>query len=236
MWRVRSLGCGRSWIDGLGGDGGERACTSILGDGVTLANAAELLEVRDAMQVIICGCGITQCASGGWVRFRRFGDDVIWIPDARRDDPEFAPPGYYHERGAPRISAELWAALRERLPMLPEPRSLPPLCARELLELLQEEAPGDVLGRSPEPPRLRRSGLLNVMSGAFAEEVEAVDRCVRRYAASSAPVVCARGDEQAAMIDFLLDAPDAELWSAFGRVGDEVVVVVDGAPVRIDGA
>ena len=56
--------------------------TQLVADGEILADAVEYPRWRvDPVQVELCAeCGVAGCAPQGWVRPRRAGDRLLWLP------------------------------------------------------------------------------------------------------------------------------------------------------------
>jgi hypothetical protein len=145
-WSVREVTARRTTLDFTSSGQGRYDATQILLDGEIFSNAAGLTSWKDpCIQVLVCeSCGIEHCEPGGWVALRSAGPLRLFIPtfsewDSAENRMEYAPPRVVAERGAPVFEPPLYAALRERIPELPEVAQW--LSGDEASRLLEFEAP-----------------------------------------------------------------------------------------------
>jgi hypothetical protein len=245
MWNVEDFEAVPVKLDFSSSGQGEHSATAIDSAGVRLFNAIEFIEVEaTATQVEVCeSCGFPHCSPGGWVAFRRIGDQVVWIPAWERMDmgaweqAEYLPPSFLRRKGIPVFGSATWERLRALHRNLPTCAALPWLNSRETARLCQWSAPGRVLGEYPAPPRLRREFLIAVTDGDLAAEGSAVDTCLQTHFGAVQPMRLVPGDAEVMPIEFWLDLPGAPAWTSFGRVGSGLCVLVDAsvALVREDG-
>ena len=215
--------------------GGRCAVTAVTAGDVQLCNAVELLEVEAGrLQVEVCECcGHRGCAPGGWVALLRCGEFVVWVPAwevmerGLWEANEYQPPANFAVHGSPVFAANAWEELRRLRPEMPAAATLTPLTAREASRLVQLAAPLQVLGRYPDPPRLRRDLLLGVVEGDLHAEAGALDRCLDAWSQAEEPVRPVSG-RSVATIELLLDSMQIPTWVAFGRRDGTISLLLDG--------
>lgn len=222
-------------LDFSSSSGGRCVVTAVSAGDVQLCNAVELLEVETGrLQIEVCECcGHRGCAQGGWVALRRCAEFVVWIPAWEAMERgswnanEYQPPAYFAVHGSPVFAANAWEELRRLRPVLPAAATLTPLTAREASRLVQLAAPLQVLGRYPDPPRLRRDLLLGVVEGDLHAEADALDRCLDAWFQAEESVQPVSGRLFAA-IELLLDSMQIPTWVAFGRRDGTISLLLDG--------
>lgn len=146
---------------------------------------------------------------------RRFGSSVLWMPAfssmaAEPNSAEYNPPRYMSEVGLPAFSEEAYARVRESSRSLPSVEEIVVLGSRELLLILQWEAPGSVLGNFPEPPCLREDALVAVDRGDLADSKEALLGLIRQAWTQPRALVPCSADER---IAFFIDHPGHPAWA-----------------------
>lgn len=198
-------------------------------DGERLANAVKLSAWKArSVQAIVCGCGVDGCADGGWVAPRRCGDLVLLLPDFddlvedEADPPRHAPPSYVGRRGIPIIRAEAMERAVDALPGWPRRDDLAPLMNASIPRILQWEAPWQMLGRFPEPPRVRRDDILATSEGLPGEQANRIDALLATYAESDSEAAFRATEKGDRVITFYVDAPATMEWCP--------LVMMDGEP------
>jgi hypothetical protein len=189
---------------------------SIIADGTVLLNAVSFVDVSDPnrVQVHVCEhCGFTHCESGGWVAFRRLGDQVLWMPcfDAMAADDfdarEYRPPDSWP--AWPVFGAEEYLRLRALVPELSESELIPPLRSRTAARLLQHDAPGRALGHFPDAPRLRRDLVVSSGYGDVAAQVASLESTLADAWTNDSLVSVVEAGEP---VTFYLDLPGTPGW------------------------
>lgn len=125
-------------------------------DDCCLMNAIELIDLEDLeeTQLLVCEhCGITQCASGDWVRIRRILDSIVFIPDFGKllsedewERTEYTPPKFMEKIGIPYFSSHIYNQIKTLVNRLPEINDVPELTFQEAIECFKYEAPLKLLG------------------------------------------------------------------------------------------
>jgi hypothetical protein len=243
LWYVETIEFESVELDFRSSGQGTRSSVALESGGVRLVNSIDLLDLEDPpgepVQVIICdACGCTRCAPGGWVVFRRIGTHVLWIPawnqicEDKWGLDEYAPPQYVESRGAVVFGSDLWKRLRCQIPALPSLMDLPPLATREIIRTLQWCAPGRVLGRFPEKPRLRRESVLAVSDGDLELEVRRVnERACELFDGPGAMEAPTGRPPERGPIEFILDVPGFPSWAPFVSTPGGLAFWVPGAGV-----
>jgi hypothetical protein len=216
MWRVERLEMAERTMDFSSSDQGHVAVTSVVADGAILINAVSLIDLSNPnrVQAHVCeACGITHCEPGGWIAFRRLGDEVLWVPcfDAMAADDfgarEYRPPSSWPSW--PVFDARLYSEARALIPELPEPAAIPALGSRTAIRLLQFDAPGRALGRFPDPPSLRRELIVASSSGEIPDRVASLEAVIAEAWTNDSPVIAADAPEPVVLY---LDLPGTPEW------------------------
>jgi len=216
MWRVERLERVAQTMDFSSSGQGQLSVENIVADGSVLINAVSLVDGSDPnlVQVHVCEhCGFTHCEPGGWVAFRRLGDLVLWVPcfdEMAADDfdtREYGPPKSWP--GWPVFDAERYSNLSTLAPNLPQAELIPQLRSRTAIRLLQFDAPGRILGRFPDPPRLRRDLVVSSNCGDVAAHVASLEAVVADAWTNDSPVRLAGSSEAVVMY---LDLPGTPAW------------------------
>ncbi len=244
MWSVEQVEISPVELDFSSSDQGRCAATAVHAAGVCLFNAIERIDVEPrATQVEICaGCGYPHCEPGGWVTFRRIGRRVAWLPAWREmeagewQSTEYRPPSFLSTKGVPFFGEDAWDRLRALNPRLPPARDIARLDSREAARLAQWEAPARVLGTFPAEPRLRRELVLAATVGDAAAEALAVDRFLQDLRAAAGPMTEVPQEATVVPVEFWLDARGTPGWKAFGRVGDELCLVLEDGTALVRAA
>jgi hypothetical protein len=219
VWAIESVETSPIELDFRSSEQGTRRDTSLLADKRRIVNAVGLVDVSaaaDRVQVEVCEeCGFTHCAPGGWVSLRRFGSRVLWMPAfssmaAEPSSAEYEPPAYMSKVGLPAFSEEAYAVVRENACGFPSSDKLVHLGSRELLLILQWEAPGKILGKFPEAPRLREDALLAVDRGDLADCREALVGLIHQGWSHPQALVPCSADERTS---FFIDHREHPGWS-----------------------
>lgn len=181
MWTVDQIETRERQLDFSSSELGRHRSVRLLADGIEIVNALDFVDIEagevDGIQLMVCEhCGTPGCQSGGRVSIRRLEDGLIMIPDfaamarGEWERSEHGPPIFLEERGAPLFRGSALDVLLSKLPALGDRPGWQPLSYREAALLLQWEAPGQVLGGFPEPPRLRQNRIVAVSHGSRMEE------------------------------------------------------------------
>lgn len=83
-------------------------------------------------------------------------------------------------------------------------------------------------GKLPAVPEVQADQILAVVCGDLAAEIREVERCAERFFDAEAPVSLAGPDTAVTPVEFLMDTLEAPSWVAFGRVGNQLCLVLDG--------
>lgn len=229
MWVVREYQIETRQLDFTSAGLGRDSTRVLSSDSVSIVNALKYFEFEaNPAQALVCEhCGTPGCGTSSWVALRSLGSDALFIPafaEMRQGDwelAEYGPPPYMESRGALLFPGEIYRALRAEVPGFPSCESLPPLTLGEAIDVLQWEAPLEVLGSFPGPPTLRREDVLAVSSGEIDDAVHALLQLLDDRGAPGRPLSPAKPAE---VISFFLDGPGFPEWSPIGR--DESAEVV----------
>jgi len=224
MWEAKAITLEPVELDFRSSRQGIRKDRALVADGEPIVNAVGIVELSaNPLQAVVCtSCGITGCESGGWVAVRRVGDAVVWLPDfegmaqSESDMTEYAPPRFMATRGALILRGRPLAWVRAELPGFPDPGSLPALSGVEVARLLQWEAPGRLLGRFPDVPRLDRVHLVAADPGDSSSRAAELDRLLTLYFSSRDAVVPTSGAQP---VTFFVDLPGIPEWSPVAETG-----------------
>jgi hypothetical protein len=205
---------------------GKVEVTSLIGNGVQLLNALELVEFSDkGFQTLICEqCGIARCASGAWVTLRRLGDRLLLVPPVEllREDSfsksEFRPPRYLLESGIPAMRQDQYAELILIAKDFPPFNHIGCLTSVEALAMHQMTAPGRLLGPVEERARLRTECFVAVSDGDLDSELCSLQSVLDRIEHGQ-PVTFSGTPTR--VIEFHLDLPNNPTWSALAYFGDD---------------
>lgn len=225
MWRVREVVTRKVRLDFSSSGQRERDVTQIIADGTVLANAIELTDWKGpSVQLIVCEeCGTEHCEPGGWVAPRWTGSHVILLPDFARmaDDDwalrEYRPPDYVSSRGIPILEESLATAI----PAFRWSHELALLTGQELVRAMQWAAPMNILGRFPEPPRVRRGDVIATSESDLGSAIDALEADIERLVQDDAPLVLGVCSPEARPITFYVDALGGREWTPSFRLGAE---------------
>ena len=129
-----------------------------------------------------------------------------------------------------------WERLRALNGELPVGHELPRINSRETARLSQWSAPGRVLGKHPEEPRLNRDLLIAVTNGDLTTEAALVDDCLQRHHGAVHPMEPVPTRVNVIPIEFWLDLPGTPGWKSFAHIeGDVCFLLDDGIALRRDG-
>lgn len=230
VWHVGALEFRERILDFTSSEQGRPRVTALYADGVCVANALSLMQFDSKdIQVQLCeDCGIVHCEPGGWVCLRRFGSLVLWVPcfDRMYEDEdartEYAPPRF--SQGLPAFSESVYQELVERVPGFTAFDNIQELNSREVLRMLQAEAPARVLGTFPSTPALVREELL-LTGGTQQADVTSLKRLLR-YAWTH-DLVAVPGPASTP-VEFYVDIPGTPDWGPVGTVrGRELLRLAD---------
>lgn len=214
---------------------GWHATHEVLLDGVRLANAVDQTNwsARE-FQVLVCeACGCEHCEPGGWLTLRRFGEHGVFLPAFERmqDDAwalkEYQPPPYLRDRGAPVLSRHQFERFEELDVVFPSFESLPLLTAREVALLCQLEAPFELLGRFPDPPRVVADLVLAASDGDASVRCATVDRLLDQYLRTSGPASFLGVTSEVSVL-YLDTVPFGEWGPLSVRESSEALVLAPG--------
>ncbi len=235
MWNVDQIETVSVILDGTSSGSGQRSATAAEAGGVLLVNDIELVEVElSATQVQVCeDCGVPHCNPGGWVAFRRIGENVVWIPAWREMEesewgfPQYGPPSYLTSDRVPRFSPASWERLRTIIADLATAGELSPLDSREAARWCQWTAPGQILGEFPAKPRLNREALLASSDGELDSDAETIDSFLKELHDPAMPMKPLSSPDLSP-IELWIDLPGTPSWTGFARVGGTVCLLIDG--------
>jgi hypothetical protein len=234
MWRVNTIETRDRVLDFSSSGQGRLETQAILADGVAIINAASLLDLDtpdEHVQVRVCEeCGFSHCESGGWIALRRVGTSVLWIPCFElMADPdgtgarEYAPPRF--PTGLPLFPPDQYEVLRQLAPGFPALDAVPLLRSRAAVRLLQSEAPGRVLGRFPETPRLDRRDLFIASEpDELSDATAKLEALIENAWAADEAVQLGEGSTP---VTFYLDLPGTPAWTPFARTSLSLAVHSD---------
>jgi hypothetical protein len=220
MWRVQHLELRPTAFDFQSSGQGLHHGQSLHADGTMIVNDISLADLAASRcQVTICDdCGTIGCQSGNWIVMRRVGRALAWIPDFDRmstDELErtlAAPPLYVQTRGAPLFLDPVLSQLHRVAPGI-SVDSLPPMTHSEAVRLLQWEAPGEVLGRFPDTPVLRRE----VVLAAHPVDADAGCEALNAFLTRKESEVVGLAPAGAAAVTFYLDLPGTPEWQPLAQ-------------------
>jgi hypothetical protein len=222
MWCIEDLQLRPIAFDFQSSGQGVHHGRSLYADGTMIVNDIDLADLTSSScQVIVCDeCGTIGCASGNWVVMRRLGAGVIWIPDFGRmlvgdfEQWQAAPAGYLRSRGVPLFAGASLARLQSIVPSL-SVEAMPRLRVWEAARLLQWEAPGNVLGRFPEAPVLRKEIVLASHPGERTDRCRDLDRLLAGVERSDLAVDVS--PSASTVISFYLDLPGTPEWQPIAQ-------------------
>ena len=238
MWIANSISRTDVTLDfGSSGQGLHRDST-IIADGQEIVNAVRLVDFdTNPVQVVVCAeCGITGCASGGWVALRRLDDNVLWLPDfdgmthGQADLLELRPPAFVINRGALAIRGAALSSLRAAVISFPDIQALPRLSGAEVSRILQWDAPGRVLGAFPAAPKLDLASLIASEGGDLATLAADLQRLLALAAGSQRAVALV---PIANCVTLFLDLPGTPAWSPLARTANGELVLHIGSGLAI---
>jgi hypothetical protein len=220
---------------------GQHPTTAVVGDGVELVNALNLLDLTDEpIQMIVCDCcGTPGCNSGSRVAYRRLEDALLVIPAFEAmsrgtwEQTEYAPPHFIDRMGAPLVRGQALESLKERVPGLADPARWPQVSRRELAMVLQWEAPARVLGVFPGAPKLSRDLIAAATHGAGEEAQDALEALLSATASEHGELGILRCEP----VTFYLDLPGFPEWQPLAFDGERFhLAIAPGWGVRfVDG-
>lgn len=195
MWELRNIERRPAELDFSSAGQGRRKVSQLIVNSIVVANAVELTDWEDDIQLIVCAsCGIIHCEPGGWGSLRRAGDLIVLGPDRRMfdgdesDPQEYRPPDYVRTLGWPYMSQATYVALQGSIPELPDVDRLRPLEQREVVAILQWEAVARVLGRPFEHPTIRSDRLVDCAAGDISIESDKLCRFIETWCGARAGV------------------------------------------------
>jgi len=180
VWRIQNLEKREVTLDFSSAGMGSFRTSALTADDTTIVNATTLVEMEDdtCVQVLVCAeCGIVRCESGGWVRSRRFGDALLWLPCFERisdDEVEYRPPDFFKARGLPFFEGASAERLGDLLPLF-RLETTPLATLRDVALLTQWLAPWHVLGKPGEAVRVKRELLIATSSGELESVVDQLE-------------------------------------------------------------
>jgi hypothetical protein len=226
LWSIEAVQVARLELDFGSSSGGKHEVSAVEADGTPLCNALEFVAVEEdgLAQIRVCECcGHPRCESGGWVKLRRLGESVLWLPAWSEmeaggwEQGEYCSPSFLDFRGVPCFRQSVWGLLRELHPSLPRAEDLESVNSREAVRWVQLSAPGELLGVFPDPPRLQRELLLAVSMGELAPEVAFTESILERGMRERLRLEPVRPEEPLERIEFALDLPKVPLWAGVAR-------------------
>lgn len=228
LWSIKAVQVAQVELDFSSSSGAKHMVSAIEADRTQLCNALEFvsIEMDGLAQVRVCECcGHPRCESGGWVKLRRLGDSVLWLPAWSEMEAggwelgEYCSPSYLEVRGMPCFTQAVWARLLDLNPGLPRIGDLVSLDTREAVRWVQFCAPGALLGTFPDPPKLRRECLLVVAKGELEPEATFTESILDRGLREGASVELVPAEESLERVEFALDLPGVPLWAGVARSG-----------------
>lgn len=220
MWNVESIRSRRTRFDFTSSEQGQRDVVQVLFDDVTFANAVELTGWGNKpFQVFVCEqCGYEGCASGNWLTLRRVSDFVTFVPafeymESDEEGVDHSPPSYILERGAPKLTRQLYEELRDMVVALPRIDAIAHLSCRDAALLLKAEAPARIMGRPCEEPVLNRKLIVAVSDGDLNERIRQFEALVATALASDDVEVEALDASLSTAVTFYLDVPGFTEWT-----------------------
>lgn len=226
MWRIENPIIQKARLDFTSSGQGHRDVSRLLGGGIVLMNALELMEWgTDRTQLIICNeCGIEGCALGGWVALRRTGDRIFMIPafeEMEQDEEsrtEYGPPPYLRADGVPYFDFADYEALAETGLGFPALDQIRPLEMREAMRLAQMEMPFRMFGDPPDIKLTSAKSLVVAASdGDPAQHLSTIDDILRTYYESREAAVLRERRVEEEIISLFLDAAEFTDWEALVR-------------------
>jgi hypothetical protein len=247
MWNVDQIKAVHRELNMTSSERGHPSVTAIENTGTRLFNALEFFEFqKEACQVDICEeCGIPHCQPGGWVSFRRLGDRVMWIPAVSlmkgEMGNEFRPPEFLSSKGAPMFALTVWEEMRRLHKKLPRAADLLILNSREFVCLLQQSAPGRVLGKFPERALLRRELIAAAKNGDETKQADQVDASLKEWSSREMPLSIVADSSKSIPITLWLNLPGTPEWTCAwqtsegaSQMGEGTLVLEPSPEVRED--
>lgn len=223
LWTIRELEVQIAEYDfssaGLSAQHRDRALVT---EGVTIANQLGAADVEaGAFQATICTeCGMQGCEPGGWLKFRRLADGLVWIPCFSETDAdpqarnELGPPEFVRKRGAPFFHGASLEILRTVAPHLAGHAELQELSSTELLRMLALYSPKGVLKWTGDSFSLREDVFSAVDEGDLSDHIKAFRRALSLAVQRNGPVHLKPKGQP---VTFYIDAAATIPWSPISR-------------------
>lgn len=141
------------------------------------------------------------------------------------------PPGYIEKVGAPLFTRKAWSQMQKLSDQVPDMRNFPPMNSREVVQLLQWNAPERILGQCPTQPAINRDLLIAVAEGVFEAEAEKVDRLLDHWFNQPEPVEICNQEGDVLPLKFFLDRIDYPEWTPVVRVSDSMCIRINQGPL-----
>ncbi|MHC4479167.1 MAG: hypothetical protein ACYTF1_12475 [Planctomycetota bacterium] len=220
MWKINEFKFREAELDFTSSGQGIRKVTQLFADSTLFANAIECTDWNKyAIQLMVCeSCGTVGCESGEWVTLRRAGSWIVWMTAKFEPGYEWTNWSsllFVAKGGIPVVDREIYDALRKKISELPEVEAITPLAGWEAARICQWEAEAfaSVLGRFPEPIKLKRSQIQNLSKGEVGRLVGLLENELKQLSNSASSVVLKPCSPETA-VSFYLNSAHFDAWKA----------------------
>ncbi len=176
MWSPEKVYTKKATLDFSSSGQGKKDTTELYLEDFKLSNAVDLVEYdSDSTQFMICSeCGMTDCASGGYLTLRRIDNSVAFIPafEEMRDDRDsrYTPHYEVSKSGGILLDKAKYLEVRNAITELPNFEELSVLKNSDIPILLQWESTVNALDKFPFPIEFR-SDLYLATSSELEESI-----------------------------------------------------------------
>jgi hypothetical protein len=234
MWVPESIETNDACLDFSSSGQGLRHVRELLVDGAVFSNGIEISNwAEDPIQLLVCeDCGHVHCSPGNWVSARKAGEYVVFIPAfsemlaGSRELDEYAPPLFIKQRGAAVLGRDQYLGL-QRVTTIPDASRLKALTRREVVLLLQWEAPEKILGEFPASIHLDQGLLLGTDQESDERAIEWLNHLIADSIDSEVPVALTPVSDEMESVSFFLDTLRFRAWQPVVTEGDQIRLVLE---------
>ncbi len=199
-------------------------CTvrQVICDDVVICNAAEHIDwTACSVQFELCeACLVVGCSSGGRVVVRRFGNDVLIIPDFSAmikgdwETTEYAPPRWMEKRGPLVFSPSNWSVFQSACVGAPSFDTIEAASTSEVLRLYHFQAPRSFLPDYLSPSHAKWDLILCTSGHDSDIDLVHLRRLFSDVAAFDSHVFC-KPQTDSYTVSAFLDLPSISEWPIF---------------------
>lgn len=243
MWHIKNPEIKKTTLDFTSSEQGKPEVSQLVYENFILMNAIEYTEFSgDSVQLIICDhCGIINCASGGWVCFRKSADFILLIPDFESieedewSSTEYAPPSFYDKsthkqiKDTPYFDLTTYNNLRKSFPHFPVYDKLQNLKMSEAIRLAQYNMPMRYFGTPPEiiiSPN-KKNLAVGASKGKAKEILERIEKILKDNYKNDSPALIRKPLYNEEIIYLFLDASEFIDWKTLIRKNEKYFLMLE---------